>query len=72
MFQRFSSVKGFTYSQVVLCYGIMLLEFSIAEVYTRGFDVFPDMVRKGDFERVLVCPQSEILQILGSKMELTS
>lgn len=50
----------------------MLLEFSIAEVYARGFDVFPDMVRKGDFERVLVCPQSEILQILGSKMELTS
>lgn len=71
MFQRFSSVKGFTYSQVVLCYGIMLLEFSIAEVYARGFDLFPDMVRKGEFDRVLVRPQSEILQVLGSKMELT-
>lgn len=71
LFQRFSKVKGFTYSEVLLCYGIMLLEFSIAEVIARGFDVFPGMVRSGTFDRVLVRPQSEILQVLGSQFELT-
>lgn len=71
MFQRFSNVKGFEYSEVVLCFSIMLLEFSLAEMYARGFDVFPDMVRNGTFDRVLVRPRSEILQVLGSKFELT-
>lgn len=71
MFQRFSSVNGFSYSEVLLCFSIMLLEFSLAEMYARGFDTFPGMVRSGSFDRVLVRPQSEILQVLGSKFELT-
>ena len=71
MFQRFSHVKGFEYSEVVLCFSIMLLEFSLAEMYARGFDVFPDMVKNGTFDRVLVRPRNEILQELGSKFELT-
>lgn len=71
MFQRFSNVKGFSYSEVLLCFSIMLLEFSFAEMYARGFDVFSGMVRDGNFDRVLVRPQSEILQVLGSKFELT-
>ena len=54
MFQRFSNVKGFTYSEVLLCFSIMLLEFSIAEMYARGFDQFSGMVRQGTFDRILV------------------
>lgn len=71
MFQRFSNVKSFSYSEVLLCFSIMLLEFSLAEMYARGFDVFPDMVKSGTFDRVLVRPRNEIIQVLGSKFELT-
>lgn len=71
MFERFPSVKGFTYSEVLLCYSIMLLEFSIAEMYARGFDTFSGMVRSGSFDRILLRPQNEITQVLGSKFELT-
>lgn len=71
MFQRFSSVKGFSYSEVLLCYGIVLIQFSLAEMYARGFDSFSSMVRSGNFDRVLVRPRSEVLQVLGSKFELT-
>jgi len=71
MFQRFHSVKGFTYSEVLLCYSIILLEFSVAEMIARGFDTFSGMVRTGSFDQVLVRPQNEILQVLGSKFELT-
>lgn len=70
MFQRFSSVKGFTYSEVLLCFSILLLEFALAEMVARGFDLFPGMVRSGSFDRILVRPQNEILQVLGSKFEL--
>lgn len=71
MFQRFSEVKGFVYSEVMLCYGIVLLQFSLAEMYARGFDTFAGMVRSGNFDRVLVRPRNEVLQVLGSKFELT-
>ncbi len=71
MFQRFSKVEGFTYSEVLLCFSIVLMEFSLAEMFARGFDMFPGMVKSGEFDRVLVRPQNEIIQVLGSKFELT-
>lgn len=71
MFQRFSRVEGFTYSEVLLCFAVMLMEFSLAEMFARGFDRFSGMVKTGEFDRVLVRPQSEIIQVLGSKFELT-
>lgn len=71
MFQRFPSLKGFTYSEVLLCYGIVLMEYSMAEMYARGFDMFPQMIKNGGFDRVLVRPRNETLQVLASKFELT-
>ena len=49
LFQRFSTVAGFTYSQVLLCFSIFLMEFSLAECVARGFDTFSVIVRKGEF-----------------------
>lgn len=71
LFQRFQKVKDFTYSEVLLCFSIMLLEFSLAEMFARGFDAFSGMVRTGSFDQVLVRPRNEVLQVLGSKFELT-
>lgn len=71
MFQRFQAVEGFTYSEVLLCFSVVLMEFSLAEMFARGFDLFPDMVRTGSFDQALVRPRNEILQVLGSKFELT-
>ncbi|MBD5457879.1 MAG: hypothetical protein HDR27_04815 [Lachnospiraceae bacterium] len=71
MFQRFSSVEGFSYSEVLLCFSIILLEFSLAEMFARGFDCFSGTVRSGEFDRIMVRPQNEIIQVLGSKFELS-
>ncbi len=71
LFQRFHQVKGYSYSEVLLCYAIVLMEFSLAEMWARGFDRFSGIVRNGEFDRVLVRPQGEILQVLGSEFELT-
>lgn len=71
MFQRFDSVKGYTYSEVLLCFSIVLLQFSLAEMFVRGFDMFAGIVRQGEFDRILVRPRNEILQILGSRFEIT-
>lgn len=71
MFRRFGSVKGFTYEEVLLCFSVVLLAFSLAEMYARGFDMFPSMVRRGEFDRILLRPRGTVLQVLGSKFELT-
>ena len=71
MFQRFQTAGGFTYSEVLLCFSVVLLEFSLAEMFARGFDLFPEMVRTGSFDQVLVRPRNEILQVLGSRFDLT-
>lgn len=71
MFDRFGSLEGFTYSEVLLCFSVMLMEYSLGECIARGFDTFDSMVRKGEFDRVMTRPRSEILQVLGSNIELT-
>lgn len=71
MFQRFHTVKDFVYSEVLLCFSIVLLEFSLGEMVARGFDMFSQMVKTGSFDSILVRPRNEILQVLGSKFELT-
>lgn len=71
MFLRFPKLEGFTFEEVLLCYGITLLEFSIAEMVARGFDTFPSMIKESEFDRILVRPRNEILQVLGSKVEFT-
>lgn len=39
MFQRFHQVEGFTYSEVILCFSIMLMEYAAAILFgvQRGF-----------------------------------
>ena len=71
MFQRFPVVKGFTLDDVILCCGIVQLQFSLSEMWARGFDRFAQIVRKGEYDRVLVRPRNEILQVFGAQFELS-
>lgn len=71
MFMRFEQVAGYTYSDVLVCFSIILLQFSLSEMFVRGFDAFSSLVRKGEFDRVLVRPRSTVLQVLGARFEFT-
>lgn len=71
MFLRFQNVDGYTYSEILLCFSIILMEYSLAEVFARGFDTFPSMLANGEFDRIMVRPRNEIIQVLSSKIEFT-
>lgn len=71
MFARFHSVKGYTVEEVLVCFSIVLLQFSLAEMFARGFDMFSGIVRRGEFDRLLLRPRGLILQVLGAKFELS-
>lgn len=69
MFARFNEVDGFTLSQTLLCTSVVTMAFSIAEVFMRGFDIFPRLLGNGEFDRILVRPRGIIFQVLASHME---
>lgn len=71
LFQRFGGLEDWSLVEVALCFGITRLAFSVSECLMRGFDTFPQLVVKGDFDRILLRPRSAILQVLGSGFEIT-
>ncbi len=68
---RFGEIGGWTVPELTFCFGSLLISYSVAEAFARGFDLFPGMVRTGNFDRVLVRPRSTVLQVLGSRFEIT-
>ena len=71
MFLRFNTVEGFSYQQVLLCLATVLMAFSLAETFARGFDHFAPMLGNGEFDRAMVRPHSVIFLVLASKMDFT-
>lgn len=70
LFERFGNIQGWTIFEVFISYAVIAMCFAIAECFARGFDQFPNMIRTGTFDRVLVRPRSEILQVLGSGFDI--
>lgn len=71
LFHRFGTVEGWTLPEVALCFGITHVAYAVTECLCRGFDMFPQMVVKGDFDRVLLRPRATALQVLGAGFEIT-
>lgn len=71
MMERFHSVEGFALSQVLLCFATVLISFSLAECFARGFDVFSSMIGNGEFDRIMVRPRNEIFQVLAAHLEFS-
>ena len=71
MFSRFHTVNGFSFPEVLLCFSIMLMAFSIAECFVRGFDRFPRLIQSGNLDRILVRPRNEIFQVLTSNIDFS-
>ncbi|GAA4653655.1 ABC-2 family transporter protein [Anaerocolumna aminovalerica] len=71
MLHRFYRIKGFTFSEVLLCFSILLMGYTLAECFARGFDTFSSTISNGDFDRIMVRPRNVMLQVLGSKIEFT-
>jgi len=71
MMSRFHSVDNFTLQEVLLGFAVILMAYSLAECFARGFDLFPQMISNGEFDRVLVRPRGIVFQILASKVEFT-
>jgi ABC-2 type transport system permease protein len=70
LFQRFGQIRGWELSHMALFYGIISIAFATAEGAARGFDIFPRLIKAGEFDRLLVRPRPTELQVLGQEFEL--
>ena len=68
MFFLFHDVDGFTYPQVLLCFAVVTMAFSLAEMFGSGFERLSRMIGNGEFDRALVRPRNITFQILVSRM----
>lgn len=71
IFTKFSQIKGYSYGEVMLCFSIMQMSFSIAECIGSGIMTLSGIIRRGEFDRILLRPCSPILQVLGTKFEIS-
>lgn len=70
LFSGFTQLKGYTYGDVLLCFAIIQMSFTFAELFGNGFKTFSGMVRSGGFDRVMLRPRSLIFQIVASRFEV--
>lgn len=72
LFDRFGPVGGWTFGEAALFYALINITFSLADLLTRGFEVFgSDFVRTGAFDRVLLRPRAAALQLIGYEVRLS-
>lgn len=69
LFSRFGSLGDWTASHTLLVFGIASTAFGISEWIARGFDEFPNQVRRGKFDKILLRPRTAFLQVMGERFQ---
>lgn len=71
LFDRFGAVGDWTVSRVMLMYGMAIFCFGLSEsLVGRGFDYFPNIIRRGEFDRILLRPRSLFVQTAAARFHL--
>ena len=68
MFNKFGDIAGYTINDVMICFIVSFLGYSLSECFFRAFDRFDKIPGNGEFDRILVRPRNIILQVLGSNI----
>jgi ABC-2 type transport system permease protein len=73
LFARFGHVRGWTFPEVALFYGVVSTAFSLCDMSARGFEILgPQFIKTGDFDRILLRPRSATVQLAGFEFGFTS
>jgi viologen exporter family transport system permease protein len=70
IFQQVSALGGWTVEEVALLYGIACVSFGVADLAIGHLDLFPNMIREGTFDQILVRPLPSLFQVVASDFAL--
>lgn len=71
VFSRFKRLGSWSMTEALLVFSVASMAFGFAEWLGRGFDKFAPLVQTGDFDRMLLRPRSTVVQVLGTRFELS-
>lgn len=69
-FGPFPTMLGWHVGEVAMLFAVMSIGFGFAELFGAGIDAFPDTIRLGEFDRVLLRPAGSFVQQAGSDFRL--
>ena len=71
LFARFGSIPGWSFAHVVFFYGFANSSFAVADALGNGFETMgPQLIRTGDFDRLLLRPRDLLLQVVARDVAL--
>lgn len=70
LLNRFGDLAGWRVGEVAMLYGLASVAFGLAEMAGAGFDTFPTMIRRGEFDQILLRPASAFSQVLSADFQL--
>ena len=71
LFKEFKTIGEWDFYQVSFLFGIVYLNFALAEMFLRGLDHFDYTIRKGEFDRILIRPRNLLIQSTSTEFELS-
>ena len=68
LFSKFSLLDEYNINELLLVFSTIWFGYSLAELLSRGFDEFYQLIIHGDFDILLIRPKSLFVQIMGSNI----
>lgn len=73
VFQNTETLAGWNFKQILLLYGITRIPVGIASYcFDELYQLGPEYLRRGDFDKILLRPVHPLLSIIGSSDEFTA
>jgi ABC-2 type transport system permease protein len=70
LFHQVDALGDWSVAEVGVLYGISCVAFALADLVFGHLDQLPEMIRKGDFDQVLVRPLGSLLQVISTDFAL--
>jgi ABC-2 type transport system permease protein len=70
IFEQIPVLAGWTVEEVALLYGMANISFGLADLAIGHLDLFPNMIREGTFDQILVRPLPSLFQVVASDFAL--
>ncbi len=70
LFNHFGTLNGWALEEVLICYGLAHLSYTLSEFFVRGFEHLASLTRRGDYDRILLRPVSTTIQLVGYEFAL--
>lgn len=71
LFSKFETVGYWSFYEAALMFGLITFVYSFVECFARGFDEFPNMIKMGRLDRILIRPVSVYYQIFATRVEFS-